>query len=325
MDGMIVEKAGLLDTIQDHGRYGYQASGMVVAGAMDPYSFQLGNVLLGNDRNASSLEVTLLGPRLRFPKPTQIVISGGNLSPAINGQPVPMWQVLSMHVDDVLSFGSVQSGCRVYLAIKGGFQVEEVMGSRSTYLKGQIGGWEGRALKSGDVIPYQNTPTDKTSLLNMSKKQRGISLSHDLRPDYEQDKVKLRVVLGPQLNRFTEKGISHFLEEPYQVTPQMDRMGLRLKGKEIEHSNGADILSDAIPFGGIQVPENGQPIVLLADRQTTGGYAKIGCIIAVDLPKAAQVRPNQLIYFQCIEIQEAQALYREQEKLFKSLSLILSQ
>lgn len=322
---MIVEKAGLLDTIQDQGRYGYQAAGMVVTGAMDLYSFQLGNVLLGNDRNAASLEVTLLGPRLRFSKTTQIVISGGNLSPTINGHPVPMWQVLSIQANDLLSFGKVLSGCRVYLAIKGGFQVEEVMGSRSTYLKGAIGGWEGRALKSGDVLPYhKHTHMVEPSLMNVSKRHLGLSLSHDFRPDYEQDKVKLRVVLGPQLNRFTEKGISDFLEEPYQVTSQMDRMGLRLKGKEIKHSNGADILSDAIPFGGIQVPENGQPIVLLADRQTTGGYAKIGCIISVDLPKAAQVRPNQLLCFQCIEIQEAQALYREQEKLFKSLSLILN-
>lgn len=320
---MIVEKAGLLDTIQDIGRYGYQASGMVVAGAMDPYAYQLGNVLLGNERYAASLEITLLGPRLRFSKSTQIVITGGNLSPTMNGQPVPMWQVLSIQENDVLTFGPVQDGCRAYLAIKEGFQVEEVMGSRSTYLKGQIGGWQGRSLVQGDVLPYyKDTRTVNPSLFNVSKRHRGLSLSHTHRPNYEQDKLILRVVLGPQLDWFTKEGIQHFLEEPYQVTPQMDRMGLRLKGKEIEHSWGADILSDAIPFGGIQVPDNGQPIVLLSDRQTTGGYAKIGSVITVDLPKAAQVRPNQVLHFQSVSIQEAQALYKRQERLISSLVLL---
>lgn len=317
MEDMIVEKAGLLDTIQDHGRYGYQASGMVVAGAMDHYAFQLGNILLGNDRYTASLEITLLGPHLRFTKPTQIAITGGNLTPSINGHPVPMWQVLSIQENDLLTFGSVQSGCRAYLTILGGFQVKEVMGSRSTYLKGKIGGCQGRALERGDAIPYLREAR--------SQARRSPSLSHYLRPDYEQDKFVLRVVLGPQTDRFSEEGIRRFLEEPYQVTPQMDRMGLRLKGKKIEHSHGADILSDAIPFGGIQVPHDGQPIVLLSDRQTTGGYAKIGCIISVDLPKAAQVRPNQTICFQAVSIEEAQKLYRSQEKLFRSLSFISNQ
>lgn len=323
MDGMIVEKAGLLDTIQDHGRYGYQASGMVVAGAMDSYAYQLGNTLLGNHRHAASLEMTLIGPHLRFSKSAQITITGGNLSPTINGDSAPMWQVIPIQENDLLSFGSAQSGCRAYLAIKGGFQVEEVMGSRSTYLKGEIGGWQGRALERGDVIPYHiDIPSYNSSLATLSKGIRSLSLAYVLRPDYDQDKLILRVVLGPQADRFTADGIRTFLEEPYLVTPQMDRMGLRLKGKKINHSNGADILSDAIPVGGIQVPDDGQPIILLSDRQTTGGYAKIGCIITVDLPKVAQVRPNQTIHFQSVSIQEAQNLYRKQEHIFTSLTLL---
>lgn len=318
MEELIVEKAGLLDTIQDQGRPGYQASGMVVAGAMDPYAYQLGNILLGNKRNAASLEVTLVGPHLRFSWPTQIIITGGNLSPKINDQPAPMWQVISVQANDRLTFGPLQSGCRSYLAIKGGIQTQEVMDSRSTYLKGKLGGWKGRSLKKEDVIPYSILPYPEPS-------EKGILtpvLSHEMRTNYENE-LTVRVILGPQDDRFTKKGLRAFLEEPYKITPQMDRMGIRLEGELIEHTNGADILSDAMPLGGIQVPANGQPIILMSDRQTTGGYTKIGCLISVDIPKLAQARPNQVIQFQRIGVEEAQTLYQEQQRFFNCLALLI--
>jgi antagonist of KipI len=319
MEGLIVEKAGLLDTIQDHGRWGYQGFGVVVAGAMDSYAYQMGNILLGNDRKAASLEMTLLGPRLMFSKPTQVVITGGDLKPKLNNMPAPMWQVISVQENDRLTFNAAQSGCRAYLAVKGGFQVEKVMGSYSTFIKGKLGGWKGRPLEKGDFIPY----TSKVQKRSITKPYCSQGLAHDMRPVYENE-IVVRVILGPQDDRFTEKGMHTFLTDPFTVTPQMDRMGIRLKGESIEHTDGADILSDAMPLGGIQVPADGQPIILMSDRQTTGGYTKIGSVISVDIHKLAQVRPNQTIRFKRISLSEAQALYREEQRFLNRLTMFIN-
>jgi antagonist of KipI len=316
MEGLIVDKAGLLDTIQDQGRWGYQAFGVVVAGAMDSYAYQLGNLLLGNDHNCASLEMTLLGPQLTFSAPTQIVITGGDLSPILNDQPAPMWQVISLNKNDRLSFGSAYKGCRSYLAVKGGFQVKKIMGSYSTYVKANLGGWKGRPIEKGDLIPYISC-TDNTTGTKRSISQ---GLAYNVRPVYD-NQINVRVLLGPQDNRFTKNGLDTFLTEPFTVTTKMDRMGIRLKGKAIEHLNGADILSDAMPLGGIQVPPDGQPIILMSDRQTTGGYTKIGAVISTDIHKLAQVRPNDTIHFKKVSLSEAQDLYREEQRFLTNIAL----
>jgi antagonist of KipI len=318
MEGLIVEKAGLLDTIQDQGRWGYQAFGVVVAGAMDSYAYQLGNILLGNDRNSASLEITLLGPQLIFSTPTQIVITGGDLSPTLNDRPAPMWQVISLKKNDRLTFGSARSGCRSYLAIHGGFQLNKVMGSYSTYLKANLGGWKGRSIEQGDIIPYISSTENPKGTKSFFRQ----GLAHDLRPVYE-DEIVVRVLLGPQDNRFTERGLDTFLNKPFTVTAQMDRMGIRLRGDAIEHLNGADILSDAMPLGGIQVPPDGQPIILMSDRQTTGGYTKIGTVISTDIHKLAQVRPNHTIQFKVVSLSEAQDLYREEQLFLSNIAMFI--
>lgn len=313
--GMKIEKAGSLDTIQDLGRWSYQAYGMVVAGAMDPFAYQIGNILLGNKGYAASLEMTLLGPRVTFSQPTQIVITGADMSPKVNESPIPMWQTIDIRENDHLTFGPAKKGCRSYLAIAGGFRVPTIMGSRSTYLRGKIGGYHGRALDKGDIIPYLTlADTDPKRLCHSA-------LARSIRPEYK-DEVEVRVILGPQDHYFTQEGIDTFFKEEYFVTPQMDRMGIRLEGAVIQHTAGADIISDAIPLGAIQIPANGKPIILMSDRQTTGGYTKIGCVISVDIPTLAQVRPGQKIRFREVSIEAAQSLLKEQVKGFISLNLL---
>ncbi|WLR52140.1 biotin-dependent carboxyltransferase family protein [Bacillus tianshenii] len=308
-----VLKAGMLTTVQDRGRYGYQEYGVGPAGAMDEFSLQLGNILLGNERNAAGLEITMMGPELKALSDTVIAITGGDLSPSIDGQKVETWKSIEIKKDQVLAFGSPKTGIRAYLCVAGGFHVPEIMQSRSTYMKASLGGYEGRALEKGDRLNgFENSA------------QQGLigRLPHyDLIPAYEKD-VTLRVIEGPHHQAFTNASVETFFSTPYKVTPQADRMGYRLEGATLKHIERADIISEAIPFGGIQVPANGQPIILMADRQTTGGYTRIGTIISVDLPLTAQLKPGNTVSFERISIEQAQALYREREQLLRTLEKV---
>lgn len=325
MGEMIIEKAGLFDTIQDTGRIGFQKYGVPQAGAMDSFAFQIGNLLAGNPRNTPSLEMTLLGGTFRFTEPATIALTGADLSAKLNGNPVSPWKAYSVNAGDIVVCRAARSGCRAYLAVQGGFNVPKVLSSFSTYTKGKLGGFEGNALLSGARLSYA---TGRSTTGHQRKGMKAspplVSLSHSLRPQYKEHQV-LRVILGPQEEYFTKRGISTFLEETYTVSPQMDRMGLRLQGSEIEWSGKGELLSDSIPFGGIQVPANGQPILLMADRQTTGGYPKIATIITVDLPKVAQLRPNQTVRFESVSMETAQGLYRAEEQMLRSLALVLQQ
>ncbi|GAA0366715.1 biotin-dependent carboxyltransferase family protein [Bacillus horti] len=324
---VIVEKAGLFDTIQDMGRIGFQEYGMPQAGAVDQYAYQLGNILVGNSRHTPSLELTWFGPTLTFTQDTSIALTGATFSARLNGALIQPWSLLAVRRGDRLEMGSATSGCRAYLAVQGGFMISPKMGSASTYVTGQLGGWQGRPLQTDDRIPYslrldeRNTNGTDKKQTKTSSRQRFISPSY--RPSYPKHNV-LRVILGPQEQHFTKQGRDTFLHEGFTVTPQMDRMGLRLSGQAIEHDErfGADILSDSIPFGGIQVPANGQPIIMLADRQTTGGYPKIATIISADWSKLAQLRPKDSVQFQEVTVEEAQALYREQEKELTSFEFL---
>ncbi|GAK56340.1 urea amidolyase related protein [Candidatus Vecturithrix granuli] len=309
-----IKQAGMLTTVQDLGRWGFGRFGMPVAGVMDEYAARVANILLENDENTSVLEITLMGPTLVFDAETAFVIGGGDLQPRLNNAPIALWTIQYAHEGDTLSFAGLKSGCRAYLAVTGGFQVEAVMGSASTYLRGKLGGYDGRALKAGDVLT--------TSQAVSQKILPGLALPLEYLP---QEREAIRVILGPQDDAFTQKGIDTFLSATYTVTNEADRMGYRLDGPKIEHKSGADIISDGIASGAIQVPAHGTPIIMLADRQTTGGYTKIANVISVDLPCVAQKKPGDAIRFEQVTVQEAQRLYREREQRLEQLQQFVRQ
>lgn len=298
MSNIKVLKSGLCTTIQDIGRIGYQQYGIPVSGVMDEFSFIVANYLVEADKNNAVLEIPYLGPTLEFNLDITIAITGANLSPKVNNQDVAMWKSLNIRKGDILSFGAVKSGARAYIAFAGEIDVSIVNGSKSTLLKSKLGGFDGRQLKMGDILEIKNPKL-------LSKKN---VLNKKYIPNYSNFE-EIRVILGPQDDYFTESGIKTFLTSEYEITKDSDRMGMRLDGDIIEHKDKADIISDAAVFGSIQVPGNGKPIILLADRQTTGGYTKIGTVIKADLPKLAQMSPSHKIKFKELTIEEAQGEY----------------
>ena len=287
-----VLKPGLCTTVQDIGRIGYQQYGIPVSGVMDEFAYRVGNILVEADENNAVLEIPYLGPTLEFDFEITIAITGANLNPKINGQDVAMWKTINIKKGDILSFSSIKSGARAYLAFSGEIDVPFVNGSKSTLLKSKLGGFEGRQLKIGDILKIKNPKT-------LSKRNK---LNSKYIPEYLSSE-NIRVVLGPQDDYFTEKGIEAFFNNEYEITKEADRMGMRLEGEVIEHKNKADIISDAAVFGSIQVPGNGKPIILLADRQTTGGYTKIATVIKADLPKLAQMLSGNKIRFKKLALE----------------------
>jgi len=300
MPSIKVHKPGLCTSIQDIGRIGYQQFGIPVSGAMDEFAFTVANYLVERDKKNAVLEIQFLGPSLEFDFDVTIAITGADIQPKINHQDVKMWQSIQVKKGDLLSFGSLKNGIRTYLAFSAEIDVPIVMGSKSTLLKSKLGGLEGRALKTGDVISFKNVKV-------LSKKH---SLDEKYIPEYSHHQ-DIRIVLGPQDYYFEESAIKTMLKNTYQVTKDADRMGMRLAGEAIKHKGKADIISDAAVFGSIQIPGNGQPIILLADRQTTGGYTKIATVIKADLPKLAQMLPNDTLKFNLVNIEEAQKEYKE--------------
>lgn len=297
---------GLLTTIQDNGRSGYQQFGMPVGGAMDIFSMQLANWLVGNHRFEAALEATLMGPKIEFNDTQRIAITGGNLLPQINGSNVSNYTQLKVKKGDVLSFRGPVSGARTYIAINGGFKIPEVMGSKSTYLRAALGGYHGRQLVHGDIIQLNNTKLPNKRTLP----------EEFIKENYD---TTIRVILGPDQEMFTNQGIVTFLSRNYKITHQSDRMGYRLDGEKIEHSDKADIISSGLQLGTIQVPADGQPIIMMADRQTTGGYARIANAITVDIPKLAQLKPGDEVTFSKVPAQYAQQLYRQRELKLRDL------
>ncbi len=307
--GIRIIKAGMMTTVQDFGRTGYQSQGFPVSGVMDRRSFVIANLLVDNPENEAVLEFTLIGPTLQFTADTIIAITGGDFQPTINGKPAPMYTAIYIHKDDILKFGSARTGSRGYIAFSCYLQIPVVMGSRCTNMKCSIGGFKGRQLQDGDYISFR-----------IKRRYLPFFLSRKLELDeFDQEEAVLRVVMGPQDNLFSKEGINTFLTEEYTVTSDFDRMGCRLDGPFIASKNGSDIISDGISFGSIQVPAHGKPIVLLADRQTTGGYAKIATVASVDIPRLVQRKPDHKIRFKAITVQDAQALYREEIEEFNEM------
>lgn len=287
---------GLLTTVQDMGRVGYQQFGVSVSGVMDPRATSIANILVGNEEGEAVLECTMLGPQLRFDVANCIAITGGDLGPTLDGKPIPNYAAISVQAGQVLRFTGPKTGCRCFIAFAGGLDIPVIMGSRSTYLKAKIGGLNGRKLQKDDVIAFRSP---KSQLKNLN--DRSLSPEFVPRPVYS-----LRVVMGPQDDAFTPEGIETFLSEIYTVTPEFDRMGCRLDGPVITHKNGGDIISDGIAFGAIQVPSAGKPILMLADRQTTGGYTKIANVITADFRLLGQLKGGDKVRFEKVSIVHAQ-------------------
>ena len=311
---LFVEKPGMFTTVQDLGRYGYQLQGVPVAGAMDGPALRLGNILLGNSEGAAALEITVLGPVLRVEGEGCVVVTGAEAGVTRNGAALETWRVHRVRDGDTLAFAAPSSGSRAYLCVSGGIDVPVVMGSRSTYTRGRFGGHEGRALEGGDAL---DTGTPNT----LWAASEGLSLPPELRPVRDAS-APLRVVMGPQDDAFTPAGIETFLSSEYTISASADRMGYRMEGPAVEHCDGADIVSDAIVLGSVQVPGHGQPIVMLADRQTTGGYTKIATVCAMDIPVLAQRLPGQKVRFARIAVSEALKRLRDEARRYEDARLL---
>ena len=307
-----VETGGLLTTVQDLGRTGQRRSGMAAAGAMDPAALATANLLAGNERGAAALEITLLGPQLRFLAPARIALCGGDLSARLDGDSLPLWKTVTVQAGQRLSFGRRRLGARAYLAVAGGIDVPEVAGSRSTFLRGKLGGVEGRALRPGDVL------SSGIFLAAVSSGERGLP-PRDI-PAYELP-ATLRVLPGPHLSHFTEAGDAAFFGNTYTLSPQSDRQGYRLTGPVVMRRTSHEILSEPMPVGGLQVPPDGQPILLMADCQTTGGYPLLGVVLSSDLPRAGQLAPGDAVRFVPVSFTEAAAAAIGAERRLRLLEL----
>jgi len=284
---MTVLKPGLLSTIQDQGRHGYLALGVPLSGAMDPHAHAVANLLAGNPSTAATIELTLLGGAFRFEEVAYAALAGAEMHGTLDGVRVPSWSAFPVPKGAVLALASASIGVRSYLAVHGGIDVPLFLGSRSTYTRAAVGGFKGRPLRAGDVLPIGRAPRSP---------RRTRMLPGRTIPRYPRE-IRLRVLMGPQDDRFSSEGLSHFLGSPYAVTNRNDRMGYQLEGPAIDHRNGAGIVSDAVLPGAIQVAGSGTPIVLTADAQTVGGYAKIAAVIGADLPKIAQARRGDAVRF----------------------------
>jgi len=328
-----VMSPGLLTTIQDLGRFGYQKHGVIVSGAMDPMSFRIANLLVGNRENEAALEVTLTGPKLHFKEHSLIAICGGDFEVRINHEPVPLWRPIWVREGSILQFGKLKDGCRSYLAVHGGFHVTQLLGSRSTYLRAGFGGYQGRALRKGDIL-HTNTPTLSDEkwvqgVVGISNEtmfrtvpwvinKQALALSAN-------SEASIRMIRGPQYDAFTPDSQAMLATQRFRITPQSERMGYRISGPILKLKERVEMISEPVCFGTIQVPPNGEPIILLADRQTTGGYPIIGYVASVDFPILAQLKPGDQLHFEEITVRQAQQLMIEREKAVKVIKLALEQ
>ncbi|MEB9738228.1 MULTISPECIES: biotin-dependent carboxyltransferase family protein [Bacillus cereus group] len=307
---------GMFTTVQDLGRSYYQQFGVPVGGAMDKNALRLINMLVGNEENEAGLEMTILGPKLLIKKTTLLAIGGVDMEPLLNGERIPLWRPILAEEGSMLCFGKVKSGCRAYVTFAGGIHIEGTMGSKSTYIRAAIGGIEGRMLKKGDCFQIGTYSEMANRFIQDLQKDERIKtkwvISNSVLPKYKKH-PKLRVIADFEYDQFTEESRKAFFTKEYKVSNYADRMGYRVEGEVLNRIEEKEILSSPVTFGTIQVPNGGQPIILMADRQTTGGYPRMGNIISVDLPLLAQLKPGDYVSFEKITLEEAEQLYIEQE------------
>jgi len=308
MANLNVLRPGMLTTVQDLGRWGHQGSGVPVAGPMDAYSHRAANRLAGNDEGAAALEITLIGPELHANGDVTCAIAGAEFTVMVDDVAAPLHAAFRIPAGAVLRFRARHAGARATLAAHGGFAVEGLFGSRATSLISRIGPFGGRALAAGDVLPVGEAASSPGPSALRQPPPLALSLPRG--------GARLRVIPGPHESRFTSAAFDTLFSSRYSVTPSSNRMGYRLQGPPLAHARGADLLSDATPIGSLQVPASGQPILLMADRQTTGGYPRIGTVITADLAAAGQLAPGDWIEFvPCTRFAAIDALKRQRARL----------
>jgi len=306
----------MLTTIQDRGRWGLQARGVPVAGPMDPYSHRLANALVRNDADAATLEVTLLGPELEFDDERTIAVAGAEFELSVDGRPAPTNASFVVKAGSRFRFGARRRGTRAYVAICGGFDTPPLFGSRATHVISAMGGHLGRPLKAGDVVPLGPARSAVPGAVPGTE--------HPMMPGTlpgTEYPARVRVLAGPQADSFAEGALDVLQSAPYVVGQQSDRMGFRLDGPVLRHAAAAETISDATPLGVLQVPSSGQPILLMADRQTAGGYPKIATVITADLAVAGQLGPGDRLQFVVCSRREAMAALIVQERAIMAIEV----
>ena len=305
MQALEVIAPGLHTTIQDLGRFGYQDVGVPASGPLDRVSLRLANALVGNPPGTPALEMLVQGPSLKvLADSVRLALVGCNASIEVlsgKARVIPAGQSARLTGEEVFRIGALGDSLCAYLAIEGGPDIPPILDSASTYVRGAIGGFQGRRLQKSDIVPLKLAGADV---------REEYALPRPFEPAFDQP---VRVVLGPQADYFTDDGVKTFLSSSYTVSPQSDRMGFRLEGPTIEHAKGYNIISDGVVSGSIQVPGSGRPIILMVDNQTTGGYPKIATVISTDLPVVGRRRPGRPIRFVTVEVGRAELLRREQE------------
>jgi len=307
MNSLAVLAPGLLTTVQDLGREGYGTMGVSASGAADALALRIGNTLLGNPEDAAALEMTLLGGAFQFSAETWVAIAGSDFGATLDDETLATHTAFKVQPGQTLQFGPTKSGARAYLCVRGGLDVPKVLGSRSTHLLSGLGGWAGRALRKGDVLPIGSdlkcgNSADRSAPWKELESTRGT----------------IRVTQGPQWESFSESVRKQFFEQSYVVTEEANRMGIRLKGAQHELAATEDMITEGVSLGAIQVTPSGQPIILFVEQQTTGGYPKIANVIAADFSSVGQLRPRDEIRFELVTMDAARELFREQELLFAS-------
>lgn len=314
-----VRSAGFLTTVQDLGRTGFRQSGVSLGGALNPYAMRVANVLAGNPDGAAGLEVTMGKVQLRFEDARVVAWCGGAFAARIGDVNLPPGHAGLVSKDQELVMTAPSTGARAWLAISGGINVPPVLGSRSTDLRGNFGGFEGRALRDGDALPLgraKKLPSKKKTVSEWSAPGVWSTTAHT--------HARLRILQGADWNRFLPRAHTSLLTRAFAVTGASDRMGARLDGPPLDRKDTSDLLSEAVAPGTVQVPPNGEPILLLGDCQTIGGYPKIAHVITADLPIAAQLWPGHHVRFQEVSLLEAQKLLREREEDFARFRVGLS-
>lgn len=312
MPVMKVIKPGFQSTIQDLGRFGFSHFGISASGAADTISLRLGNLLLGNGQNSAGIEMTLLGGEYYFDSETIITITGSDFQPMLDGIPISLWETVTIKYGQILNFSATQSGARCYLCIKGGFTIDKILGSASTHLLTNIGGYNGRSLMKDDEILFAGSST------NNFKRQR---VKTDIVNEIMR-KEKIFVTKTPKSDYFSQETLDLFSSSIYNVSEESNRMGLRLSGSVLKQINNKDIITEGVSLGAIQISHDGNPIILFVEHQTTGGYPKIANVISAHLHKVGQLRPRDEIQFAFISIDEAYKLRMDLESFVSPESFI---
>ncbi len=313
MSSIRVNSPGFLTTVQDLGRSGHAHYGVSPAGAADAVAFRFGNLLLGNPENTPALEITLVGGSLTFSDDCQIAISGADFSPMVSGNSVPLWTTAEIKAGETLTFGAAKAGVRTYLCIRGNLRIPLHLGSASTHVLSAIGGFSGRALRKGDVLNYDPLASVPPHLFRTVSDGALKKLS---------PRTNIRVTPAPEWESFTDDALGLFYSSSYEISEESNRVGLRLRGPTLTRTIQADILTEGVSIGAVQVPPSGQPIILFVEHPTTGGYPRIANVIMADLPSVGQLRPRDEITLDLVDLTDAREALLAQEALITAQSLV---